>query len=185
MWSLTSDVAVIPTLSLTTACSQQLSTSLQSHLPIRLCTISIIFTIASSMMPLKPDSSHLYPTSKRTWYDQCPEYAKLLHDLLHQSDVGNRRLGPAIPNYTPGSTITLDNVIAIFQHCESANEYFEPYVSTDQRVQLKAGSDIFHVAMWYAYREPFWKWLQMRPIPEIMPEDVRDEDLPSASDEGQ
>jgi hypothetical protein len=50
-------------------------------------------------------------------------------------------------------------------------------------MQLKAGSDIFHVAMWYAYCEPFWKWIQMKPIPDIMPEEVRDEDLPNTSEE--
>jgi hypothetical protein len=36
---------------------------------------------------------------------------------------------------------------------------------------LRHDSDIFDVAMWYAYREPFWQWIQMRPIPEEMPED--------------
>jgi hypothetical protein len=66
--------------------------------------------------------------------------------------------------------VTLEGVTGIFAYCGCPDLCFEVVQQgTRSGIQLKSDSPIYEAKSYFQYPDVFWKWIEMKPIPDVMP----------------
>jgi hypothetical protein len=96
--------------------------------------------------------------------------------LLAYLDPDNTFLANVFPqldlsfNSKESFEITLEGVTGIFAICGCSDLVFEVVQQGSRSgIQLKSGSPIYEAKEYFEYSDVFWKWIEMKPIPDVMP----------------
>jgi len=87
---------------------------------------------------------------------------------------------PGIEHFLPHRSkarceVTLEGVTGIFACLGCSDHFFEIcHRETRSGIQLRAGTIIHDAKKHFQYPDVFWKWIEMKPIPDIMPARVED-----------